>query len=79
MEAVASTILQFINVSNQHFYHLKHTQSLCVSYISIIKLGASLVAQWLRIRLPMQGTQAGALVQEDPTCRGATKPVHHNY
>ena len=39
----------------------------------------SLVAQWLRIRLPMQGTRVRALVQEDPTCRGATKPVHHNY
>ena len=23
--------------------------------------------------LPMQGTQARSLVQEDPTCRGATK------
>ena len=40
---------------------------------------ASLVAQWLRIRLPMQGTRVRALVQEDPTCRGATKPVRHNY
>ena len=40
---------------------------------------ASLVAQWLRIRLPMQGTQVQALVQEDPTCHGATKPVSHNY
>ena len=39
---------------------------------------ASLVAQWLRIRLPMQGTRVRALVQEDPTCRGATKPVRHN-
>ena len=27
----------------------------------------------------MQGTRAWALVWEDPTCRGATKPVHHNY
>ena len=27
----------------------------------------------------MQGTRVWALVQEDPTCRGATKPVHHNY
>ena len=27
----------------------------------------------------MQGTRVQALVQEDPTCRGATKPVHHNY
>ena len=42
--------------------------------------GASLVAQWLRIRLPMQGTHTGeALVREDPTCCGATKPVWHNF
>ena len=43
------------------------------------KLGASLVAQWLRIRLPMQGTRVRALVWEDPTCHGATRPVSHNY
>ena len=42
-------------------------------------VGTSLVAQWLRIHLPMQGTQVRALVWEDPTCRGATKPVRHNY
>ena len=41
--------------------------------------GTSLVAQWLRVCLPMQGTWVRALVQEDPTCHGATKPVHHNY
>ena len=41
--------------------------------------GASLVAQWLRIHLPMQGTRVRALVREDPTCHGATKRVHHNY
>ena len=39
---------------------------------------ASLVAQWLRICLPMQGTRVWALVREDPTCRGATRPVSHN-
>ena len=27
----------------------------------------------------MQGTRVRALVQEDPTCRGAAKPTHHNY
>ena len=43
------------------------------------KSRASLVAQWLRISLPMQGTRVQALVREDPTCRRATKPVHHNY
>ena len=41
--------------------------------------GTSLVAQWLRICLPMQGTGVRALVREDPTCHRATKPVHHNY
>ena len=27
----------------------------------------------------MQGTRVWVLVREDPTCRGATKPVSHNY
>ena len=44
-----------------------------------IYFGASLVAQWLRICLPMQGTRVRALVWEDPTCCGATGPVSHNY
>ena len=43
------------------------------------KSRASLVAQWLRIHLPMQGTQVQALVLKDPTCCRATKPGHHNY
>ena len=44
-----------------------------------LALGASLVAQWLRICLPMQGTWVRALVWEDPTYHGATGPVSHNY
>ena len=43
------------------------------------RLRASLVAQWLRIRLPMQGTRVRAPVREGLTCCGATKPMHHNY
>ena len=36
----------------------------------------SLVVQWLRIRLPVQGTQVQALLWEDPTGRRApTEPV----
>ena len=50
-----------------------------VQHFKNVQTGTSLVAQWLRIRLPMQGTQVRALVREDPTCRGATKPVRHNY
>ena len=56
---------------------------LLVSYLLRVLLktsfsGTSPVAQWLRIRRPVQGTRVRALVREDPTCRGATKPVHHN-
>ena len=40
---------------------------------------ASLMTQWLRLCLPMQGTRVWSLVREDPTCHGAAKPVHHNY
>ena len=43
------------------------------------EVSTSLVVQWLRIHLPMQGTRVRTLVQEDPTCRGATKPTRHNY
>ena len=43
------------------------------------KEGTSLVAQWLRIHLPMQGTWVQALVREDPTCHRATKPARRNY
>ena len=42
-------------------------------------LRASLVAQWLRNHLPMQGTWVRTLVREDPTCHRATKPMRHNY
>ena len=44
-----------------------------------VREGASVVVQWLGIRLPMQGTRVRVLVREDPTCHGETKPVHHTY
>ena len=37
------------------------------------------MAQWLRMCLPMQGMRVRALVWEDPTCHGATRPMSHNY
>ena len=43
-----------------------------------ISLGTLLV-QWLRICLPMQGTQVWSLLWEDLTCLWVTKPVFHNY
>ena len=44
-----------------------------------IIIGTSLVAKWLRILLPTQGTWVQTLVREYPTCRRATKPMRHNY
>ena len=41
--------------------------------------GTSLAPQWIRIHLLMQGTWVWSLVQEDPTCLGATRPLSHNY
>ena len=48
------------------------------NFIIKSSLGTSLVVQWLRIHLPMQGTRVQSLVREDLTCRGATKPMCHN-
>ena len=49
----------------------------CLKKIQV--LGTFLVVQWKRICLPMQGTWVQSLVWEDPTCRGANKPVWRNY
>ena len=35
--------------------------------------------QWLRILLLMQATQVRSLVQEDSSCHGTPKPLHHKY
>ena len=56
---------------------LREIQMKCMRLKSIIR--ASLVVQWLRICLPMQGTRVRALVWEDPACRRATGLVSHNY
>ena len=45
----------------------------------IIKPRASLVAQWERVCWPMTETPDHPLLQEDPTCHGATKPMCHHY
>ena len=60
------------------------TLSIILVYLKLsvnktLPVGTSLVAQWLRIHLPMQGTRVRALVWEDPTCHGAMKPVRHDY
>ena len=62
-----------------HVY-LDYPQNKKLIYTLIRETGwASLVAQWLRICLLMQGTWVRALVWEDPTCCGAARPMSHNY
>jgi len=40
----------------------------------------SLVVEWIRIPLPMQGTWVRSLVWEDPIChRAYVNPVNYNY
>ena len=87
------TLLSFVSIRfHEPFREDSTTQTtlhmwLCKSWgiptltVSTVKRTwrASLVAQWLRICLPMQGTRVRALVWEDPTCRGAAKPVSHSY
>ena len=59
--------------------HLQTDKNIFDFFLIKKYLWASLVAQRLRICLPMQDTRVRALVWEDPTCRGATGPVSHNY
>ena len=44
-----------------------------------IRRGLSLLAQWQRIRLPMQRTQLASLTPEDPANCGAAPPVTHKH
>ena len=55
--------------------------SLNLSFFISKKLaqGTSLVVQWLKIRLPMQGTQVQSPVREDPICCRATKSMCLNF
>ena len=48
-------------------------------HINFSCVGLPWWAQWLRIRLPMQGTWVQTLGLYDPTCHRATKPVSHKY
>ena len=59
--------------------HLGEDSEVGQQWLKVVMLWTSLVVQWFRIHLPIQGTQVRSLVQEDSICHGATKPMCHNY
>ena len=63
--------MQALDLRNLYFF--------LVFKIFFFKLEASLVAQWLRIHLPMQGTRVRSLVREDPTCCRAIYLFIHSF
>ena len=75
--------MTYIKLKNQIYncvlYQIQVPRSTGFKVLKKITGGASLVAQWLRVCLLMQGTWVRALVWEDPTCRGATGSVSHSY
>ena len=60
-------------------YYNKHDGKIPL-LLEILHLGTSLAVQWLRVCLPMHGTQVRSLARElkDPTCHRAAKPSCHN-
>ena len=58
--------------------HTIYNPLINIKQVFLLKYFA-LVAQWLRIHLPMQETQVQSLVWVDPTCREETKLVCYNY
>ena len=70
-------MIQYLNIlQNDHHISSYHPPP---PIVTIFYPGVSLVVQWLRICLAIQGTWVQSLVQEDPTCPRATKLVSCNY
>ena len=65
----------------QHVPDALELESLSLGLSLSFKLagGTSLVVQWLRINLLMQGSQVPSLAREYSICCKATKPVCHSY
>ena len=69
---------RFANEATDKGLISKYTNSSCSSISKNKKPNTSAVAQWIGIRLPMQGTRVQSLVWEDPTWYRAIKPMCHN-
>ena len=62
-------------------HYIKHMFTFYFSYTGKYKDGNWGFPGGTEVKNPPvnSGDTVQALVREDPTCRGATKPVHHNY
>ena len=69
----------FVLLSLDYFGYLGYFHTNFRIFYLCEKCQASLVVQWVRICLLMQGTRVQALVWEDPTCCRAARPMSHNY
>ena len=49
----------------------------CILIVALIP--ASLAVQWIRICLPVQGTQVQSLIHEESMCCRATKSTRNSY
>ena len=69
----------FLFINNCINNEMKTTHLSELETFKIWTQGTFLVVQWLRIRLPIQGTWVWSLVQEDSTYHRASKSMHRNY
>ena len=65
-------------ILHRHWIRGKYLCHGMILFSKVVSKWTSLVVQWMRICLPLQGTRVWFLVWEDPTCRGATEPVSCN-
>ena len=71
-------LVTVLGTSDIRLNKTKPLPSLCL-YSDKKASGSFLVEQWIRICLPVWETWVHSLVQEDTTCHGAGKAVHHNH
>ena len=79
LETEDDLICDFIKYICYYSFLTIHFKWVGLGVFKKMLLGASLVVQWLRIHLAMQGTLVQCLVWAESIWHGATKPTSCNY
>ena len=78
-----SELLHDAFFKNSAWWHVKRRSALLIireKYKSKLQwVRTSLVVQWVRIHLPVEGTWIQSLIREDSSCLRTSKPMRHNY